>query len=77
MKMKMYILGRVGELNVERCTTGCNLAGGGSQNGGKYVLKKMKLHFEKTLCESASSLTPVFFFFVSAATIIQLNACPH
>lgn len=36
MKMKMYILGedqrsrggRVGEANVERCATGCNLAGG-------------------------------------------------
>lgn len=67
MEMKMYILGedqrsrggRVGEVNVERCATGCNFAGEGRRMEENMCSKKMKLHFEKSLCESASSLSPV------------------
>lgn len=44
--------GRVGgDLNVERLTTVRNITGGVEWRKKTYVLK-MKLHFEKTLCES-------------------------
>lgn len=55
MQKKMYILGTnkaVGGLNVERLTTVRNITGGCRMEKKNYVLK-MKLHFEKTLWESA------------------------
>lgn len=61
----MYILGTNTAvmwkgLNVERLTTGCNITGGcrimKKKKQTNYVLK-MKLHFEKTLSESALFLS--------------------
>lgn len=49
-KKMMYILGTntvVGGLNVERLTTVCIITVGVEWKKKKYVLMKMKLHFEK------------------------------